>query len=298
MSRIPESFQSGGEQRRRFFSANRRSGSLFLGHEKARKKISRSRTALNRRALSRSTRGSCSEPSIVGPAAVERIAVRRDHGEKRPEKTEGERNEARGGASEQRDGKKQATTTARALELARLVSYLFLFDCNLWFSFFSFSLPPLSLSHPLLPLLLPLSLSYSLNQATSGNRTDVVAKKKINVAINGFGRIGRNFLRCVEGRGPDSLLNVTVINDSGGVKQASHLLKYDSTLGTFNADVQASSTTRPSRSTASRSRSSRRATRPSCRGRPRRSTSSSRARACSSRARAPASTCRPGPRRS
>ena len=111
MSRIPESFQSGGEQRRRFFSADRRSGSLFLGHEKARKKISRSRTALNRRALSRSTRGSCSEPSIVGPAAVERIAVRRDHGEKRPEKTEGERNEARGGASEQRDGKKQATTT-------------------------------------------------------------------------------------------------------------------------------------------------------------------------------------------
>jgi len=31
---------------------------------------------------------------------------------------------------------------------------------------------------------------------------------------------------------------VTVINDSGGVKQASHLLKYDSTLGTFNADVK------------------------------------------------------------
>jgi len=105
-------------------------------------------------------------------------------------------------------------------------------------SLFFLSPSPLSLSHPLLPLLLPLPLSYSLNQATSGNRTDVVAKKKINVAINGFGRIGRNFLRCVEGRGPESLLNVTVINDSGGVKQASHLLKYDSTLGTFNADVR------------------------------------------------------------
>ncbi|KAK9826910.1 hypothetical protein WJX81_008567 [Elliptochloris bilobata] len=61
--------------------------------------------------------------------------------------------------------------------------------------------------------------------------------KKLNVAINGFGRIGRNFLRCVVGR-KDSNLNITVINDSGGVKQASHLLKYDSTLGTFNADVQ------------------------------------------------------------
>lgn len=29
-----------------------------------------------------------------------------------------------------------------------------------------------------------------------------------------------------------------MINDSGGVKQASHLLKYDSILGTFDADVK------------------------------------------------------------
>jgi glyceraldehyde-3-phosphate dehydrogenase (NADP+) (phosphorylating) len=57
------------------------------------------------------------------------------------------------------------------------------------------------------------------------------------VAINGFGRIGRNFLRCLEGR-TDSLLEVIAINDSGGVKQASHLLKYDSTLGKFDADVK------------------------------------------------------------
>jgi hypothetical protein len=34
----------------------------------------------------------------------------------------------------------------------------------------------------------------------------------------GFGRIGRNFLRCLEGR-TDSLLEVIAINDSGGVKQ-------------------------------------------------------------------------------
>lgn len=65
----------------------------------------------------------------------------------------------------------------------------------------------------------------------------VVAEKKIKVAINGFGRIGRNFLRCVEGR-TNSNLEIVAINDSGGVKQASHLLKYDSTLGTFNADVK------------------------------------------------------------
>lgn len=38
------------------------------------------------------------------------------------------------------------------------------------------------------------------------------------VAINGFGRIGRNFLRCWNGR-EKTLLDVVAINDSGGVKQ-------------------------------------------------------------------------------
>ncbi|KAF6266265.1 chloroplast glyceraldehyde-3-phosphate dehydrogenase [Scenedesmus sp. NREL 46B-D3] len=66
---------------------------------------------------------------------------------------------------------------------------------------------------------------------------EVRAEKKIKVAINGFGRIGRNFLRCLETR-TDSLLDVVAINDSGGVKQASHLLKYDSTLGKFDAEVK------------------------------------------------------------
>ncbi|XP_049398891.1 glyceraldehyde-3-phosphate dehydrogenase B, chloroplastic-like [Solanum stenotomum] len=60
---------------------------------------------------------------------------------------------------------------------------------------------------------------------------------KLKVAINGFGRIGRNFLRCWHGR-KDSPLDVVVVNDSGGVKNASHLLKYDSMLGTFKADVK------------------------------------------------------------
>ncbi|KAG1667978.1 hypothetical protein FOA52_000622 [Chlamydomonas sp. UWO 241] len=69
-------------------------------------------------------------------------------------------------------------------------------------------------------------------------RMEVVAEKKLKVAINGFGRIGRNFLRCWEGRGTNTLLDVVCINDSGGVKQASHLLKYDSILGTFGADVK------------------------------------------------------------
>ncbi|CAI5972110.1 unnamed protein product [Closterium sp. NIES-64] len=71
----------------------------------------------------------------------------------------------------------------------------------------------------------------------SSSAKRAVAEAKIKVAINGFGRIGRNFIRCWHGR-KDSPLDVVVINDSGGVKQASHLLKYDSMLGTFGADVK------------------------------------------------------------
>lgn len=43
------------------------------------------------------------------------------------------------------------------------------------------------------------------------------AEAKLKVAINGFGRIGRNFLRCWHGR-EDSPIDVVVVNDSGGVR--------------------------------------------------------------------------------
>jgi glyceraldehyde-3-phosphate dehydrogenase (NADP+) (phosphorylating) len=80
----------------------------------------------------------------------------------------------------------------------------------------------------------------AVQAAGSGAATRKVttSAKKLRVAINGFGRIGRQFLRCVVGRGDASMLEVVCVNDSGGVKQASHLLKYDSTMGTFDADVQ------------------------------------------------------------
>ena len=60
----------------------------------------------------------------------------------------------------------------------------------------------------------------------------------IRVAINGFGRIGRNFLRCWAGR-KDSQLEVVAINDTSDPHTNAHLLKYDSMLGIFNADVSA-----------------------------------------------------------
>jgi len=60
----------------------------------------------------------------------------------------------------------------------------------------------------------------------------------IRVAINGFGRIGRNFLRCWLTRN-DSQLDIVAINDTSDPQTNSHLLKYDSMLWRLDADVQA-----------------------------------------------------------
>jgi len=60
---------------------------------------------------------------------------------------------------------------------------------------------------------------------------------KIKVGINGFGRIGRNFLRSHVQRGGD--FDVVALNDLGDAKTMAHLLKFDSVLGRFPGDVQA-----------------------------------------------------------
>lgn len=60
----------------------------------------------------------------------------------------------------------------------------------------------------------------------------------IRVAINGFGRIGRNFLRCLLTR-ENSQLELVAINDTSDPKTNAHLLKYDTMLGTLNADISA-----------------------------------------------------------
>ena len=61
----------------------------------------------------------------------------------------------------------------------------------------------------------------------------------INVAINGFGRIGRNVLRAFYER-PElrNRLRIVAINDLGTAEINAHLLQYDSTHGRFNAEVQ------------------------------------------------------------
>jgi len=67
-------------------------------------------------------------------------------------------------------------------------------------------------------------------------KTFLGASMAIRVAINGFGRIGRNFLRCWLGR-TNSNLEVVAINDTSDPKTNAHLLKYDSMLGVFSAEI-------------------------------------------------------------
>ena len=58
----------------------------------------------------------------------------------------------------------------------------------------------------------------------------------VRIAINGFGRIGRNFLRASKGY---KEFEIVAINDLTNAKTLAHLLKYDSVHGIFNADVKA-----------------------------------------------------------
>ena len=58
--------------------------------------------------------------------------------------------------------------------------------------------------------------------------------KSINIAINGFGRIGRNLFRLLLSH---PVINVVAINDIHDAKSLSHLLKYDSIHRKFQADV-------------------------------------------------------------
>ncbi|HVH52084.1 MAG TPA: glyceraldehyde 3-phosphate dehydrogenase NAD-binding domain-containing protein, partial [Gaiellaceae bacterium] len=59
---------------------------------------------------------------------------------------------------------------------------------------------------------------------------------KTRVGINGFGRIGRNFLRAQIQRGGD--FEVVAANDLGDTRTMAHLLKHDSVLGTLDQPVE------------------------------------------------------------
>ncbi len=58
----------------------------------------------------------------------------------------------------------------------------------------------------------------------------------VRIAINGFGRIGRNVLRAAKENGAD--IDVVAINDLTDAQTLGHLLKYDSSYGPFPATVE------------------------------------------------------------
>jgi glyceraldehyde 3-phosphate dehydrogenase len=60
----------------------------------------------------------------------------------------------------------------------------------------------------------------------------------VKVGVNGFGRIGRNMFRAAWERGAD--VEFVAVNDITDAGTLAHLAKYDSTLGPFPANVEAS----------------------------------------------------------
>ena len=59
--------------------------------------------------------------------------------------------------------------------------------------------------------------------------------KQINIAINGFGRIGRAVFKIILEKYPH--YKIVAINDLTDTKTLAHLLKYDTVYGTYSASV-------------------------------------------------------------
>src|SRR5476649_1789608 len=62
----------------------------------------------------------------------------------------------------------------------------------------------------------------------------------IRVAINGYGRIGRNILRALYESQRTDQIQIVAINDLGDTKTNAHLTQYDSTHGRFPGEVSVS----------------------------------------------------------
>ena len=59
-----------------------------------------------------------------------------------------------------------------------------------------------------------------------------------NIAVNGFGRIGRCLVRAIYEQNREKEFKIAAINASGDPSVHAHLLKYDSVHGTFEADIE------------------------------------------------------------
>ncbi len=72
----------------------------------------------------------------------------------------------------------------------------------------------------------------------------------VRIGINGFGRIGRNYLRAARAMGAD--VEVVAVNDLTSAETLAHLLRYDSTHGRFGSDVDVVGSTHRARHRADR----------------------------------------------
>lgn len=63
----------------------------------------------------------------------------------------------------------------------------------------------------------------------------------INIAINGYGRIGRNILRAIFESNQQKDFKIKAINDLGDTKINAHLTRFDTTHGRFNKTVKVGS---------------------------------------------------------
>ena len=77
-------------------------------------------------------------------------------------------------------------------------------------------------------------------EAKKGVTTGISAQdraKTIKVAINGFGRIGRNIFRAVYESKREDQFQIVAVNDLGDASTNAHLLEYDTAHGKFNQAV-------------------------------------------------------------
>ena len=65
-----------------------------------------------------------------------------------------------------------------------------------------------------------------------------IMNKPINIAINGFGRIGRSIVRALYENGLNQDIKIVAINELAAPEGIAHLLKYDTTHGRFTFDVK------------------------------------------------------------
>ncbi|MCA9351931.1 type I glyceraldehyde-3-phosphate dehydrogenase [Patescibacteria group bacterium] len=65
-----------------------------------------------------------------------------------------------------------------------------------------------------------------------------MTEKKIKVAINGFGRIGRAFFRLAQAQYPN--IDIVAINDLGDINNLAYLLRYDTAQGKSGLEVSSS----------------------------------------------------------